>query len=129
MTVSSGTVATGIMSQNLLCPNRNERHIVFPKMLFQNCRDFCATNTMYNKDPDKAGTARYDRMDKHHNSELSTRRLLSSIIESENTNVYSLEVSMYGYKPSAKSEKILPYTEENCEARWEEKRLLYFHFC
>ena len=127
MTVSSGTVATGNMYQNTLYINRNERHIVFPKMLFQNCRDFCATNTMYNKDPDKAGTARYDRMDKHHNSELSTRRLLSSIIESENTNVYSLEVSMYGYKPSAKSEKILPYTEENCEARREDKRLLYFH--
>ena len=28
---------------------RNERHIVFPKMLAQNCRDFSNTNTMYNK--------------------------------------------------------------------------------
>ena len=29
--------------------SRNERHIVFPKMLAQNCRDFSNTNTMYNK--------------------------------------------------------------------------------
>ena len=45
---------------NLIFVTRNERHIVFPKMLLQNCRDFCPTNTMYNKDPDKAGTARYN---------------------------------------------------------------------
>jgi hypothetical protein len=45
---------------------------------------------------------------------FSSRRLLSNTIESGNTNVYSLEVSMYGYKPNAKSDKILPYTEENC---------------
>ena len=38
------------------------------------------------------------------------------MIESENTNVYSVEVSMYGYKPDPKTEHILPYTEENCEA-------------
>ena len=67
------------------------------------------------------------------------------MIESENTNVYSLEVnhhpvnqqlrcvlidseaivlsvssilrqvSMFGYKPDAKSDRITPYTEENCE--------------
>ena len=51
---------------------RNERHIVFPKMLAQNCRDFSSQNTMYNKDGDKAGTA---------------RRHLSAVIESETTNV------------------------------------------
>ena len=28
---------------------RNERHIVFPKMLAQNCKDFSTQNTMYNK--------------------------------------------------------------------------------
>ena len=33
----------------LLLFSRNERHIVFPKMLAQNCRDFSNTNTMYNK--------------------------------------------------------------------------------
>ena len=37
------------------------------------------------------------------------------MIKSENTNVYTLEVSMYGYKPDEKSDKIVPYTEENCE--------------
>ena len=55
---------------------------------------------MYNKDPDKAGTA---------------RMFLSKMIENETTNVYSLEVSMYGYKPDRKSDKIIAYTEENCE--------------
>lgn len=37
---------------------RNERHIVFPKMLSQNCLDYSSENTMYNKDSDKGGTAR-----------------------------------------------------------------------
>ena len=37
------------------------------------------------------------------------------MIQTENTNVYSLEVSLYGYKPDQKTEKIVPYTEENCE--------------
>ena len=73
---------------------------MFPKMLAQNCLDYSSENTMYNKDSDKAGTA---------------RRLLSAIIQSENTNVYSLEVSMFGYKPDPKTDKIVPYTEENCE--------------
>ena len=57
---------------------------------------------MYNKDPDKAGTA---------------RRHLSTVIESETTNVYSLEMSMYGYKPEKKVEKIIPYTEEHCQSK------------
>ena len=69
-------------------------------MLSQNCKDYSQENTMYNKDPDKAGTA---------------RMFLSKMIENETTNVYSLEVSMYGYKPDRKSDKIIAYTEENCE--------------
>ena len=72
---------------------------MFPKMLAQNCKDYSQENTMYNKDPDKEGTA---------------RMFLSKMIENENTNVYSLEVSMFGYKPSKKSEKIIAYSEENC---------------
>ena len=88
---------------------RYERHIVFPKMLAQNCRDFSGQNTMYNKDPDKVGTA---------------RRHLSAVIESETTNVYSLEMSMYGYKPDKKSKKIIPYTEEHCESPGSD--LIYF---
>lgn len=79
---------------------RNERHIVFPKMLAQNSKDFSQENTMYNKDGDKAGTA---------------RMFLSKMIENDNTNIYSLEVSMYGYKPDRKSDKIVTYTEENCK--------------
>ena len=73
---------------------------MFPKMLSQNCKDYSQENTMYNKDPDKAGTA---------------RMFLSKMIENENTNVYSLEVSMFGYKPNKKTDKVIPYTEENCE--------------
>ena len=69
-------------------------------MLSQNCKDYSQENTMYNKDADKAGTA---------------RMFLSKMIENETTNVYSLEVSMYGYKPDRKSDKIIAYTEENCE--------------
>ena len=68
-------------------------------MLAQNCKDFSSQNTMYNKDPDKAGTA---------------RRHLSSIIETDSCNVYSLEMSMLGYKPEAKSDKVIQYNEENC---------------
>ena len=98
MTVSLGATSPTI---HFLNPGlRNERHIVSPKMLAQNCMDYSSENTMYNKDTDKAGTA---------------RRLLSNTIQSENTNVYSLEVSMYGYKPDQKTDKIVPYTEENCE--------------
>ena len=73
-------------------------------MLAQNCRDFSTQNTMYNKDGDKAGTA---------------RRHLSAVIESESTNVYSLEMSMYGYKPDKKSDKIITYTEEHCESEYQ----------
>ena len=98
MTVSSGATSPTIHFLN--SGFRNERHIVFPKMLAQNCMDYSSENTMYNKDTEKAGTA---------------RRLLSNIIQSENTNVYSLEVSMYGYKPDQKTDKIVPYTEENCK--------------
>ena len=48
------------------------------------------------------------------------------MIETENTNVYSLEVSMYGYKPDKKSDKIVPYTEENCEIDSEMKHRFLF---
>ena len=44
----------------------------------------------------------------------TARRHLSSIIESEGTNVYSLEMSMLGYKLDRKSDKIHPYTEDHC---------------
>ena len=37
---------------------RYERHIVFPKMLAQNCPDFHPGNTVYNSDLEKDGTAR-----------------------------------------------------------------------
>ena len=37
---------------------RYERHIVFPKMLAQNCPDFSQAQTFYNADLEKEGTAR-----------------------------------------------------------------------
>ncbi len=37
---------------------RFERHIVFPKLLAQNCPDFEQANAMYNADGDKDGTLR-----------------------------------------------------------------------
>ena len=48
MTASSG----GLITEKKQLADvlfRNERHIVFPKMLAQNCRDFSNINTMYNK--------------------------------------------------------------------------------
>ena len=37
---------------------RYERHIVFPKILAQNCEDFNTTNTIYNADGKKSGSVR-----------------------------------------------------------------------
>ena len=37
---------------------RYERHIVFPKMLAQNCPDFSQAQTYYNADIEKEGTCR-----------------------------------------------------------------------
>jgi hypothetical protein len=37
---------------------RFERHIVFPKLLANNCPDFEQSNAMYNADGDKDGTLR-----------------------------------------------------------------------
>ena len=42
------------------------------------------------------------------------RCFLSGLIESENTNVYTLEMSMFGYKPDSAKDDIHQYTEENC---------------
>lgn len=37
---------------------RYERHIVFPKLLSQNCPDFAQNQTIYNADLEKEGTTR-----------------------------------------------------------------------
>ena len=37
---------------------RYERHVVFPKMMTQNCKDFSKENTIYNADEEKEGTCR-----------------------------------------------------------------------
>ena len=37
---------------------RYERHIVFPKILAQNCEDFSPANTIYNADVKKSGSVR-----------------------------------------------------------------------
>ena len=97
---------------------RYERHIVFPKMLAQNCPDFDPKQTYYNADLEKEGT---------------TRRNLCMEI-GEKTNVYSLEVSMFGYEEKslniADGIKINAYREEDCEF-WRNKNisnLIFFFF-
>ena len=79
---------------------RFERHILFPKLLAQNCPDYELSNCMYNADGDKEGTLR--------------RFLCNNIGEA--TNVYSIEASMYGFATDDKENPIRPYTEEDCEA-------------
>ncbi|XP_046745556.1 cytosolic carboxypeptidase 6 [Diprion similis] len=74
---------------------RYERHTVLPKLLAQHAEDYEASNTMYNQDPSKSGTA---------------RRYLCSIL-SDRVNCYTIQVSMYGYCRKG-SPGILPYTEE-----------------
>ncbi|XP_063220353.1 cytosolic carboxypeptidase 6 [Bacillus rossius redtenbacheri] len=75
---------------------RYERHIMFPKMWAQNTEDYVTANTMYNRDPAKAGTAR-----RHFCNTLS-----------KSVNCYTLEISFYGYKRPNGSE-FLTYTEES----------------
>lgn len=77
-------------------PLRNQRHQVLPKLLAQ-YEDYEENNTMYNQDPNKAGTA---------------RRYLCSILK-EHVNCYSIEISMYGYNKKGLP-GIIPYTEEGC---------------
>lgn len=76
---------------------RYERHIVLPKLLAQMAEDFDTSNTMYNQDAHKEGTA---------------RRFLCSIL-SEPVNCYTLHVSMHGYTRKG-SKDVLPYTEDSC---------------
>nr|XP_027234485.1 cytosolic carboxypeptidase 6-like [Penaeus vannamei] len=75
---------------------RHERHIVFPKMMSHACEDYCHDNTIYNRDPSKAQSAR--------------RWLCSNLKDS--TNVYSIHTSIYGYRNS--KGVIVPYTEDLC---------------
>ena len=74
---------------------RYERHIVFPKILAQNCEDFNATNTIYNADCKKSG---------------SVRRHMTSYLSHE-VNTYTLEVSLLGFEDKEKRQ-IIPYTDE-----------------
>ena len=74
---------------------RYERHIVFPKILAQNCEDFNTTNTIYNADIKKSG---------------SVRRHMTSYLSHE-VNTYTLEVSLLGYEDKERRQ-IIPYTDE-----------------
>ena len=74
---------------------RYERHIVFPKILAQNCEDFNATNTIYNADCKKSG---------------SVRRHMTSYLSHE-VNTYTVEVSLLGFEDKEKRQ-IIPYTDE-----------------
>ena len=74
---------------------RYERHIVFPKILAQNCEDFNSSNTIYNADQKKSG---------------SVRRHMTSYLSDE-VNTYTIEVSLLGYEDKEKRQ-IIPYTDE-----------------
>ena len=74
---------------------RYERHIVFPKILAQNCEDFNSTNTIYNADCKKSG---------------SVRRHMTSYLSHE-VNTYTVEVSLLGFEDKEKRQ-IIPYTDE-----------------
>ncbi|OXA52511.1 Cytosolic carboxypeptidase 6 [Folsomia candida] len=74
---------------------RFERHILFPKLLAHNAEDYNPSHTMYNRDPNKAGTA---------------RRHLCEILRNT-VNVYTMEVSYFGYT-QALSNAIITYNED-----------------
>ena len=74
---------------------RYERHIVFPKILAQNCDDFNSNNTIYNADQKKSG---------------SVRRHMTSYLSHE-VNTYTLEVSLLGYEDKDRRQ-IVPYTDD-----------------
>ena len=74
---------------------RYERHIVFPKILAQNCDDFNCTNTIYNADQKKSG---------------SVRRHMTTYLSHE-VNTYTLEVSLLGYEDKDRRQ-IVPYTDD-----------------
>ncbi|KAK4295246.1 hypothetical protein Pmani_032174 [Petrolisthes manimaculis] len=73
---------------------RHERHIVFPKMVSHACEDYCHYNTIYNRDPSKANTAR--------------RWLCGQLRDS--TNVYTVQTSIYAYR--SHKGHLVPYTED-----------------
>ncbi|XP_026479889.1 cytosolic carboxypeptidase 6-like [Ctenocephalides felis] len=76
---------------------RFERHLVFAKCGRRKMADYAAENTMYNAgDSHKQGTA---------------RRFLCSILP-DHVNIYTVHVSMYGFKPEG-FKKPIPYTEED----------------
>lgn len=74
---------------------RFERHIVFPKIMAQNCPDFSLENSIYNNDARKSGTA---------------RRFFCDHLTPE-VNTYTLEASIYGYEDK-ESGDVEPYSEE-----------------
>ena len=74
---------------------RYERHIVFPKILAQNCEDFNSSNTIYNADQKKSG---------------SVRRHMTNYLSHE-VNTYTLEVSLLGYEDKDRRQ-IVPYTDD-----------------
>ncbi|XP_054281359.1 cytosolic carboxypeptidase 6-like [Macrosteles quadrilineatus] len=75
---------------------RYERHIVFPKLLAQNTEGFEQSNTMFNRDLNKAN---------------SSRRVFCEVLK-DSVNCYSIIVSCYGYRhPSVPG--IHYYTEES----------------
>ncbi|XP_024085692.1 cytosolic carboxypeptidase 6 [Cimex lectularius] len=78
---------------------RYERHIVFPKLLSQKVLGYENNHTVFNRDSNKAGSA---------------RRVLCDALK-DSVNCYSLNVSFYGYYHSKNYPfKFKYYTEEKC---------------
>jgi len=57
-TIHFDEVCYCIVMYSLNFNSRFERHILFPKLLANNAEDYNGSNTMYNRDPSKCGTAR-----------------------------------------------------------------------
>jgi hypothetical protein len=92
---------------------RYERHIVFPKVLAQNCDDFNCNNTIYNADQKKSGSVRrhmptYLSHEANAFSAVQYRAVQCSAVQ---VNTYTIEVSMLGYEDT-ESRQIIPYTDD-----------------
>uniref|UniRef100_T1JBE5 Peptidase M14 domain-containing protein n=1 Tax=Strigamia maritima TaxID=126957 RepID=T1JBE5_STRMM len=88
---------------------RAERHTLFPKLLGQVAEDFNPGASVYNRDPNKNGTA---------------RRFFANTLR-DKANCYTLEVSFFGYHPRNGSDTslLVPYTDEGFPQQRADKRL------
>ena len=88
---------------------RFERHLVLPRLFATNAYDYIPTNTIFNADEKKAGTAR----------RFCCERL------SDTVNAYSFEISAGGYVLSDGKTKV-SYTEEGCKLKLTQKKTIFY---